>query len=78
MTNIYDVLAKLRVKSTAGVQATVEEDLKKEDPPEEEAKAVLEGIPLKVSAKYKQNLKSEGGDESTEGNDRKRSSRSDK
>ena len=78
MTNIYDVFAQLHIKSTAGVQKTVEEDLKKEDPPEEEAKAVLESIPLDTKANYKQNLKAESGDESTEGNDRKRSSRSNK
>ena len=82
MTNIYDVLSRMHVKATADVEKTVEEDLKKEDPPEEEAKAILGGIPLELKATHKQDLKtdptSESGDESTKGNDKKRSSRSNK
>lgn len=42
MTNIYDVLAKLHVKATGSVQEEVKKELKKEDPPIEEAKAILE------------------------------------
>lgn len=82
MTNIYDVLSKMHVKATADVEKTVEEDLKKEDPSEEEAKAVLGGIPLELKATHKQDLKtdptSEGGNESTKGNEKKRSPRSNK
>tara|TARA_Y100000401_G_scaffold9041_1_gene6203 strand:- start:2482 stop:2679 length:198 start_codon:yes stop_codon:yes gene_type:complete len=62
MTNYYDVLNRLQVKATATVEKAVKEELEKEDPPKEEAKAILE----------------EKLNESTKGNDRKRSSRSDK
>ncbi len=62
MTNYYDVLNRLQVKATATVEKAVQEELEKEDPPKEEAKAILE----------------EKLNESTKGNDRKRSSRSDK
>tara|TARA_R110002020_G_scaffold465162_1_gene686418 strand:+ start:332 stop:532 length:201 start_codon:yes stop_codon:yes gene_type:complete len=40
--NFYDVLGKLRVKATGSVEESVAEDLKKEDPPLEEALGVLE------------------------------------
>tara|TARA_Y100001934_G_C12252557_1_gene725854 strand:- start:578 stop:778 length:201 start_codon:yes stop_codon:yes gene_type:complete len=40
--NFYDVLGKLRVKATATVEESVLEDLQKEDPPVEEAMAILE------------------------------------
>ena len=40
--NFYDVLGKLRVKATGTVEESVAEDLKKEDPPLEEALGVLE------------------------------------
>ena len=77
MTNIYDVLSQMQVKSTASVQKTVEEDLEKEDPPAEQAKAILENTsPVETSVKFEQKLKK--GNESTKGNDRKRSSRSNK
>tara|TARA_R100000152_G_C6741363_1_gene165136 strand:+ start:491 stop:688 length:198 start_codon:yes stop_codon:yes gene_type:complete len=62
MTNYYDVLNRLQVKATATVEKAVKEELEQEDPPKEEAKAILE----------------EKLNESTKGNDRKRSSRSDK
>ena len=62
MTNYYDVLNRLQVKATATVEKAVKEELKTEDPPKEEARAILE----------------EKLNESTKGNDRKRSSRSDK
>ncbi len=77
MTNIYDVLSQMQVKSTASVKKAVEEDLEKEDPPVEQAKAILENtIPIETSVKFEQKLKK--GDESTKGNERKRSSRSNK
>jgi len=70
MTNIYDVLSQMQVKSTASVKRAVAEDLEKEDPPVEEAKALLESkIPLKTSIKFDQKLKK--GNESTKGNDGK-------
>ena len=42
MTNYYDVLNRLQVKATATVEKAVQEALEKEDPPKEEAKAILE------------------------------------
>lgn len=78
MTNIYDVLTQLHTKATAATEEAVAEELKKEDPPAEKASAVLKGgIPLDVKVNYKQNL-SEEVDESTKGNDSKRSSRRNK
>ena len=74
MTNIYDVLSKMRVKSTASVEKTVEEDLEKEDPPVEQAKSVLESGETTLKA----TPAPEKADESTKGNDKKRSSRHNK
>jgi hypothetical protein len=62
MTNYYDVQNRLQVKATATVEKAVKEELKTEDPPKEEAKAILE----------------EKLNESTKGNDGESSSRSDK
>jgi len=70
MTNIYDVLSKMQVKATASVEKAVEKDLEKEDPPLEQAKSILESKETTPTP--------ESGDESTKGNDRKRSSRSNK
>ena len=70
MTNIYDVLSKMQVKATASVEKAVEKDLEKEDPPLEQAKSILE--------RKEPTPAPESGDESTKGNDRKRSSRSNK
>ena len=82
MTNIYDVISKMHVKATANVEKTVEEDLEKEDPPEEEARAILEKIPITTRATSKIPMTNqetlEGADESTKGNDKKRSSRDNK
>ena len=79
MTNIYDVISQMHVKATAGVEKAVEEDLEREDPPKEEARAILEQIPITTKATSKipmTNQKTlEGADESTKGNDKKRSSR---
>ncbi len=78
MTNIYDVLSQLHTKATAATEEAVAEELKKEDPPAEEAAAILEGaVPLDVKVKYEANL-SEEVDESTKGDDSKRSSRRNK
>jgi len=64
MTNIYDVLSEIQVKATANAKKAVEEDLKKEDPPLEEAKAILEeNINEEVEPEP------ESADESTEGDD---------
>ncbi len=60
--NIYDVLSKVHTKATGEVQESVEEDLKVDDPPVEEAKAIL----------------AEKTDESTKGKDGKRSSKRNK
>ena len=70
MTNIYDVISKMHVKATGSVKKAVEEDLEKEDPPLEQAKSILESEEITPAP--------ESGDESTKGNDRKRSSRSNK
>ena len=72
MTNIYDVLGKLQVKATASAEKAVEEDLKKEDPPKEEAKAILgKKIPLEMKTTFKGKLKpkSESVNENTKGDD---------
>ena len=74
MTNIYDVLSKMQVKATASVEKAAEEDLEKEDPPVEQAKSVLESGETTLDAEPT----TEKADESTKGNDGKRSSRSDK
>ena len=77
MTNIYDVLSQMHVKASTSAEKVAEEDLEKEDPPAEEAKAVFKSaIPLETNAKFDQKL--EKGNESTKGNDTKRSSRSNK
>ena len=77
MTNIYDVLSQMHVKANTSAEKAVEEDLEKEDPPVEEAKAILENaIPLQTDAKFDQKL--EKSNESTKGNDTKRGSRSNK
>ena len=77
MTNIYDVLSQMHVKANASAEKAVEEDLEKEDPPVEEAKAILENaIPLQTNGKFDQKL--EKSNESTKGNDTKRSSRRNK
>jgi hypothetical protein len=64
MTNIYDVLAKLHVKATGSVQGTVKSDLKKKDPPIEEAKAILE-----EDVTEEAEPEPESNDENTEGDD---------
>ena len=65
MTNIYDVLGKLHVKATGSVTQSVEEDLQKEDPPKEEAKAVLKAsIPLETTGIFKGSLKTKSEPES--------------
>ena len=74
MTNIYDVLSKMQVKATAAVEKTVEEDLDKEDPPVEQAKSILESGETTLKA----TPAPEKADESTKGNDKKRSSQSNK
>lgn len=74
MTNIYDVLSKMQVKATAAVEKAAEEDLEKEDPPVEQAKSILESGETTLDAKPT----TEKADESTKGNARKRSSRSNK
>ena len=77
MTNIYDVLSQMHVKANGSAAKAVEEDLEKEDPPVEEAKAILaSAIPLQSNATFDQKL--EKSNESTKGNDRKRSSRRNK
>tara|TARA_R110000824_G_scaffold48545_2_gene137047 strand:- start:1433 stop:1636 length:204 start_codon:yes stop_codon:yes gene_type:complete len=66
VTNIYDVLSKVHSKATAGLEKTVAEDLKKEDPPVKEGKAFLEAkIPVTLKAKFKQEK-----NEDTKRNDR--------
>ena len=62
MTNYYDVQNRLQIKATATIEKAVKEELETEDPPKEEAKAILE----------------EKLNESTKGNDGESSSRSDK
>jgi len=62
MTNVYDVLSKLQTKSTASVEKAVKEELEKEDPPLEEATAILE-------AETEEETEPESTDESTEGDD---------
>lgn len=42
MTNIYDVLSKMHIKATGNVEKAVKKELDVEDPPKEEAKAILE------------------------------------
>jgi len=74
MTNIYDVLSKMQVKATAAVEKAAEEDLEKEDPPVEQAKSILESGETTLDAEPT----TEKADESTKGNARKRSSRSNK
>ena len=64
MTNTYDVLGKLHVKATASAEKVVAEDLEKEDPPIEEARAILE-----ENVNEEAEPEPESGDESTEGND---------
>jgi hypothetical protein len=82
MTNIYDVLSQMHVKATGSVEKAVEEELKKEDPSEEEAKAILEQAPPAIKTKIKYQVETdatpESGNESTKGNERKRSSRNNK
>ena len=82
MTNIYDVLSQMRVKATGNVEKAVEEELKKEDPPEEVARAILEKTPLPVETEDENNAETdtiaESGNESTKGNERKRSSKDNK
>jgi hypothetical protein len=73
------VLGKLQVKATASVERAVEEDLKKEDPSAEEARAILDKNPLTIANKTVLKPKDpESANESTKGNDTKRSPRSDK
>ena len=60
MTNIYDVLRQLPTKSTGSVEESVKEELAKEDPPVEEARAILEAEMEEII---------ESGDEDTEGDD---------
>jgi len=74
MTNIYDVLSKMQVKATAAVEKAAEEDLEREDPPVEQAKSILESGEATLNAE----LTTEKADEITKGDERKRSSRSNK
>ena len=70
MTNSYDVLSKLHAKASAQAEKSVAEDLKKEDPPVKEGKAML-------TAKLSKSLKAKTkkfADEDSEGNDRSRGS----
>ena len=60
MTNIYDVLSQLHTKATGSVEESVKEELAKEDPPVEEARAILEAEMEEII---------ESGDEDTEGDD---------
>ena len=74
MTNIYDVLSQLHVKATGSVEQSVEEDLKKEDPSKEKAKAILgEEMPLETKTPLKGRLKTkstlESVNENTKGDD---------
>ena len=62
MTNIYDVLSQLHTKATGSVEESVKEELEKEDPPVEEARAILE-------AEVETEDIVESGDEDTEGDD---------
>lgn len=64
MTNVYDVLSKLQTKSTASVEKAVKEELEKEDPPLEEATAILE-----AEAETEEETEPESTDESTQGDD---------
>lgn len=66
MTNSYDVLSKLHAKASAQAEKSIAEDLKKEDPPVKEGKAVL-------TAKISESLKAKAKklvDEDSEGDDR--------
>ena len=74
MTNIYDVISKMHIKATANVEKAVKEDLKKEDPPVEQAKSVLE----RQDVTEETEPRSESANENTEGNDKKRSSQDNK
>tara|TARA_R100000008_G_C3565143_1_gene158687 strand:- start:627 stop:821 length:195 start_codon:yes stop_codon:yes gene_type:complete len=62
MTNTYDVLSQLHTKATGSVEESVKEELTKEDPPVEEARAILE-------AEVETEDIVESGDEDTEGDD---------
>ena len=62
MTNIYGVLSQLHTKATGSVEESVKEELAKEDPPIEEARAILE-----AEAETEEII--ESGDEDTEGDD---------
>ena len=67
MTNSYDVLSKLHAKASAQAEKSVAEDLKKEDPPVNEGKAMLTAKisnSLKAKAKKLINEDSEGNDRS--------------
>ena len=70
MTNIYDVLSKLHIKAHANLKAEIVDDLEKEDPPVEEAKSVLEGKETETVQ--------ENANESSKGDEKKRSSRDNK
>mgnify|MGYP003120231266 FL=1 len=66
MTNSYDVLSKLHAKASAQAEKSVAEDLKKEDPPVKEGKAVL-------TAEISKSLKAKSkklADEDSKGDDR--------
>tara|TARA_R110002020_G_scaffold342256_2_gene556760 strand:+ start:677 stop:877 length:201 start_codon:yes stop_codon:yes gene_type:complete len=65
MTNIYDVISQMHVKASAGVEKSAQKDLDKEDPPAEEARAILEEYATKEVE-----TEPESGDESTEGDER--------
>ena len=43
MTNIYDVISKVQVKAHANLKAEIVDELEVEDPPIEEAAAILKG-----------------------------------
>ena len=67
MTNSYDVLSKLHAKASAQAEKSIAEDLKKEDPPVKEGKAMLTAKisnSLKAKAKKLINEDSEGNDRS--------------
>ena len=65
MTNIYDVMSQMHVKASTGVEKSVQADLEKEDPPVEQAKAILE-----EDTTEEEETEPESGNESTEGDER--------
>ena len=62
MTNIYDVISKVQVKAHANLKAEIVDELEVEDPPIEEAAAILKG-----------DVKTKEVNESSEGDEEERS-----